>query len=332
VRIVVASIVYSPSMGGVETVASLIVEGLRSIGHEVEVVTHTESPAEFPQDSGIWRRPSVFRLLWLLVRCDAAILMGASLRLGWPLLIVPRPALMSHHILLDQKAGIRHWLRQLLVRCFRHVACSQFLAGKLPFETTVIGNPYEVRVFRSQGWSERAVDLVFLGRLIPDKGLSILLRALQLLSQRGRRPLLNVVGDGPARRDLEAEVSSLNLRGQVCFKGIVTGTNLARLLQEHQILVIPSTWDEPFGVVALEAIACGCVVVGSSAGGIPEAIGPCGVIFRRGDAADLAVKLETLLLNPNTVSSLRQNASNHLKAHDPVSVSENYLGQISQKI
>ena len=84
--------------------------------------------------------------------------------------------------------------------------------------------------------------------------------------------------------DLNARLSrnkrrALSLAENVSFVGPKSGDGLAEILNQHQILVVPSRWAEPFGIVAVEGIACGCVVVGSVAGGLPEAIGGCGVNF-----------------------------------------------------
>ena len=90
-------------------------------------------------------------------------------------------------------------------------------------------------------------------------------------------------------------------------------------------MVVPSLWDEPFGIVALEGIACGCVVVGSSGGGLKDAIGECGVTFPNGDVAALTEALANLLTNPEQLDSYRQKAQSHLARHQPTEVAKAYL-------
>ena len=87
---------------------------------------------------------------------------------------------------------------------------------------------------------------------------------------------------------------------------------MAELLNRHRILVVPSRWAEPFGIVALEGIACGCVVVGSENGGLKEAIGPCGITFENGNVRALADQLKRLLNEPEAQASFRQHAVEHL--------------------
>jgi glycosyltransferase involved in cell wall biosynthesis len=127
---------------------------------------------------------------------------------------------------------------------------------------------------------------------------------------------------------LEKQAECDNLKGAVRFVGRLgpmDGDQLPRLLNRHKIMVVPSRWNEPFGIVALEGIACGCAVIGSSGGGLPEAIGPCGVTFANGDAAALAEKIEMFLKQPDLLAGFRQNAANHLARHQPEVVAQKYI-------
>ena len=95
--------------------------------------------------------------------------------------------------------------------------------------------------------------------------------------------------------------------------------------------MVPSRWAEPFGIVALEGIACGCVVVGSEKGGLKEAIGPCGVTFENGNVQALADQLKSLLGNPDRQANLRQQAAEHLAKFQSDAVTAAYL-QIMRKL
>src|SRR2546430_13578700 len=85
-----------------------------------------------------------------------------------------------------------------------------------------------------------------------------------------------VDGTGQELSPLRKRKQKLGIQHHVIFAGPKRGAELAEILNRHQILVVPSRYDEPFGVVALEGIACGCVVVGSSGGGVPPGLGRCG--------------------------------------------------------
>jgi len=77
--------------------------------------------------------------------------------------------------------------------------------------------------------------------------------------------------------------------------------------------------------VALEAAACGCVVVGSREGGLADAIGPCGVTFPNGDVPALARALSELLKNPALLLQYLETAPEHLRRHQPGTVASLYL-------
>jgi glycosyltransferase involved in cell wall biosynthesis len=90
-------------------------------------------------------------------------------------------------------------------------------------------------------------------------------------------------------------------------------------------MVVPSIWAEPFGVVALEGLAAGCAVAASSGGGLPDAVGPCGVLFPNGDAKELAAALKELLVNPARRQKLLAERDRHLEQFRPETVAKRYL-------
>ena len=130
---------------------------------------------------------------------------------------------------------------------------------------------------------------------------------------------------GPDERELKGLAQSLGVAPQIDFIGPKSGVELAETLNAHRVLVVPSRWAEPFGIVALEGIACGCVVVGSREGGLPDAIGPCGVTFPNGDAPALASSIRTTLTGGGCWDALRDGALAHLAKHSAHAVAAVYL-------
>jgi glycogen synthase len=189
----------------------------------------------------------------------------------------------------------------------------------------VIGNPYDDLVFRLIPNVARGKSLIFVGRLVSDKGIDLLLRALKLLQNDNLFPELTIVGSGPDETELRRLSQDLGLDQQITFVASRSGVPLAEMLNQHRIMVVPSRWAEPFGIVALEAIASGCAVVGSEQGGLKEAIGPCGLTFENGNIAALASQLKRLLADPNSLSDLRQNADQHLAKFKSDAVVAAYL-------
>jgi glycosyltransferase involved in cell wall biosynthesis len=188
-----------------------------------------------------------------------------------------------------------------------------------------VHNPYRDDLFRRLPDVAKDRDIVFLGRLVSDKGPHVLVDSLSWLSRNGLRPSVSIIGHGPELPILTQRIAELGLTDRVQFCGIQTGDALVRLLNRHRIMVVPSLWDEPFGIVALEGAACGNVVVGSDGGGLPEAIGPCGPLFPKGDAVALGGELRRLLLDDELVAKYVNAAPKHLEHRTASSVVSRYL-------
>jgi glycogen synthase len=334
VKILHYSPAFLPQVGGLELNVANIAEHLQWAGHEVTVVTRTLSsePDHFP--FRVVRCPSARELLRWTRWCDLFFQANVSLRGLWPLLLVRRPWAVSHHSWYCRTDGRIAWqdrLKRFLLRyAAASIAVSQAVADDLATPSVVIPNPYRDHLFRLIPGIERTKELLFVGRLVSDKGVDILLDALGMLGQEGLDPHLTLVGDGPEATRLQEQVRLLGLAERVEFRGTLTGENLVKALNRHRLLVVPSRYHEPFGIVALEGIACGCMVVGSSGGGLSEAIGPCGLTFRNGDATDLARILGDVLRHPERASEYLRHAGEHLALHSTKRVVAAYSRILSE--
>ena len=164
-----------------------------------------------------------------------------------------------------------------------------------------------------------------MGRLIADKGAHLLVEALSRLRSEGFCLTLTLVGGGPEEAALRQTAQELGLGHQVRFAGVRRGSELAQLLSAHRVMVVPSICLEGFGVVALEGIACGCLVVGSEGGGLKDAIGACGVTFPNGDVQALTRCLMELFSHPECWRAYRVHATAHLTRHTRAAVAISYL-------
>ena len=221
-------------------------------------------------------------------------------------------------------------MKRLLLRFGSNIAVSRALADHVGVASVLIGNPYDDARFRLLPDVPRDRELVCLGRLVSDKGVDLLLTALGQLAQRGRRPRLTIIGTGSEEAALRAQAAALGISAQVEFAGALTGDALVRRLNGHRIIVVPSRWAEPYGLVALEGIACGCAVIGSDKGGLPCAMGACGVTFPNGDATALAAAIESLLADDALVARLNSSAPAHLAEHTIATVAAAYLRVLAQ--
>lgn len=328
-KILISSHAFAPSIGGIETVTALLADEFVRLNHSVTVVTQT--PAEIVSDFGypVIRRPLVGELAKAIHWCDLFWQNNLSLRTLWPALFLSKPVVITHQgSYCRAPAGLDLFqrLKQAIVRHTTSVAISRAVAACFATDSTIIYNPYDARKFGTDASNEeRPTDLIFLGRLVSEKGVDILLEALATLQRRSLSPNLTIVGAGPELSALQQMTASLGLNDQVTFAGPKRGGELVALLRRHKILVVPSRYDEPFGVVALEGIASGCVVVGSEGGGLPEAIGPCGSTFPNGESYALAQVLESLLGAPDEQKRLLARAPQHLAKFHPATIAEAYL-------
>ncbi len=327
-KLLMTSPAFLPRIGGIELATAQHAEGLAVRGHQVIVATRTPGAEPAGARYRIVRCPSPRELMRLTRWCDVFYQANVSLRLLWPLVLVRRPWVVSHHSWYRQADGrraVRDHLKIFLLRyAAASIAVSRAIAADLPGGAIVIENGYRDTLFRRLPDAPRTRELVFVGRLVSDKGVDLLLEALGRLRAGGVRPRLSIVGDGPERPALQSQTRDLGLVGQVEFVGVRTGEDLVGVLNDHEILVVPSRYDEPFGVVALEGIACGSAVLGSAGGGLVDAIGPCGLTFPNGDLAALTERLATLLTDAALRERFRAAAPSHLRGHAADAVVDRY--------
>mgnify|MGYP006288296805 CR=1 FL=1 len=130
------------------------------------------------------------------------------------------------------------------------------------------------------------VHFAYVGRLVPEKGVDLLVAALKGLRGDWRATIL---GCGPASARLQAQAAPLN--GRVRFLDSLPSTEMPAFYRQIDVLVLPSrsrpNWTEQFGRVLVEAMACGAVVVGAETGEIPHVVGEAGLTFPEDDVEAL---------------------------------------------
>ena len=321
---------FHPDIGGIESVSDILTQSFLSAGHSLRLVTQT--PGDLHEDLRLFpfpvlRRPSSRELLASYRWSDAVFQNNLELRQLWPLLLCRRPLLIALHTwnrsTTGQRALLHRFKRLVLHAANSVVAVSDAIRADSFPSATVIGNPYSSQLFRVLPEIRRETAIVFLGRLVSDKGIDLLLQAFAQLRLAGWR--LTIIGDGPERGRLERLANELDISYLVNFSGPLQGEPLVSELNRHELMVIPSRWREPFGVVALEGLACGCVVLASDGGGLPDAVGAAGLLFKRGDLADLNRRLRELIENDDLRAHLRQKAPAHLVRFEEANVCSQYL-------
>ena len=155
----------------------------------------------------------------------------------------------------------------------------------------------DMSAFQSVASDSKGQDFVvgYVGRLVPQKGIDVLVEAVARLSSDTR---LMLVGTGPYKDRILRSVRERGVEGRFELHEGVAHHEVPRYLQRMSALVLPSlttpTWKEQFGHVLIEAMSCGVPVVGSNSGAIPEVIGEAGLVVPEGNAAALANALRSL--------------------------------------
>ena len=325
-RIALYSHFFPPIIGGSGAQAKLLADGFAALGHVATVITATSSSGveEETYPFRLLRRPPWRQLCAVLADSDLVVEIGPCMTAGILARAMLKPLMIAHPMF--PAPGMRGLAARVLCAGVPNIAPSKSVARALPTAATVILNPYDDGVFQNRvATMDRKHDVVFVGRLIKEKGLRNVLLALDLLHQRGLVPDLTVVGAGPEAEACKEVARKLALDRRVTFVGPASPAQIAEIYNAHRIAVVPSVWEEPFGIVALEAIACGCAVVGSLSGGLPEAIGPCGLTYPKTSISDLALRLEDLLLQPGLPDQLQQYTKEHLARHTRLVVAAGYL-------
>ena len=131
-----------------------------------------------------------------------------------------------------------------------------------------------------------------------------------------------IAGDGPCRGEYESFVSFSGMRGRVTFAGVLAPSAVAELFSGASISVVPSR-AEGFGIVAVEAMACGAVPVASRVGGLPDIVcdGVTGVLVPPEDPEALAGAITALWRDPARMNALRARAISEAAAYDWAAVS-----------
>jgi len=139
--------------------------------------------------------------------------------------------------------------------------------------TTVIYNGVATDTFGPGDASEHSVTVLSVGNLIPIKGHAGLLRAYSKLSGTIPACTLEIIGDGPERRNLSQLASRLGIADKVTFRGRQNKAYVAAAMRKCSVFALPSTY-EGLGCVYLEAMACGKPVIGCNGQGIDEIVQP----------------------------------------------------------
>jgi len=236
------------------------------------------------------------------------------------------------------RGGMWKWLKRgrrrfYMGRVDNFIAVSNFVGERLkrrsgiPAEkVSVIYNGVDLERFRPPSdelekpqWKRRLFDvdeslsvITYIGQLTEEKGLLVYLEALRELLIRHEDMLFVFIGVGPLEEHLVCYIKELN-NNRVRFLGFRDDAEI--ILRASDIVVVPSVWEEAFGLVIAEASACGVPVIGSRVGGIPEVLldQKTGILTTPGDVEELAKVIEQLVYEKKLRDSFSAQGRKHVE-------------------
>jgi glycosyltransferase involved in cell wall biosynthesis len=134
---------------------------------------------------------------------------------------------------------------------------------------------------------DRGLEIGYVGRLVQEKGLPLLLEAAKQLDKSGIAFHLTFVGDGPEHLKLRSLSAQLGLDENVSFTGDLRGADLSETLRSIQVVIMPSEWEETAGLAAIEQMMSGGVTIVADIGGLAEVVGEAGLKFTPGNSEEL---------------------------------------------
>lgn len=350
-KILVYAPLFWPETGGIETISAQLLTALVQRGHQFAVVTaqgrqqlpeqmtYTGTPVyRFPMIEALQRKD--LRQLVVIQRAIAALKQSfqpdlVHLHLGGPTPIayfhlqtahmVPAPLLVTVHNCFTACAGGAETVLGTCLRMADWIAASSatMLDDLLTVVPEVAPHAATLRyclplpAALPSPLELDAPRLLYLGRLTPEKGIDIALAAFQQLAANEPRLTLQIAGDGPARAALEAQAADYGLTERVHFLGNQPWATVNALLNQATLVLMPSRWREPFGLVALEAAQMARPVIAAQVGGLSEIIvhEQTGMLVEPENAMALAAAVATLLGEPDRLRQMGQAARDHALTH-----------------
>lgn len=198
--------------------------------------------------------------------------------------------------LYSRSRGTGAWTRQVpaIVCDSAYVRERHVENGFVETRLHVIPTPVRIPAHVDRARETRGRNVLFVGRITPQKGLAYLVRAFAALSGPTR---LIVAGDGYGLSAMQELARRLELESRIDFLGRVSQEEVGELYRRAAVLAVPSVWPEAWGMVGPEAMAHGMPVVAFAVGGIPEwlAHGETGYLVAPKDITALAARLQALL-------------------------------------
>lgn len=291
--------------GGIERIVADLVVDLRERGHSVGLVAHAASTvstdAFYPwTGSNSQNFRDTFRnsrVLMRAVRSFQPDVLHSFSRLMYMVPLLPRrlPKIMSY----QRNPSLRttKWARRIAGKTLRFTGCSEYICSigrRAGGNWQAIPNFVDLQKYTFQPSASSDAPLVFLSRIEPIKGAHL---AIAVAKRTGKRLVIagnHSTDDGPNGRYWREQIAPELGRNGIEYVGPVNDAQKNDLLGRAAAMLVPVQWDEPFGIVFAESLACGTPVISCPRGALPEIVrnGKEGMLVTTED--DLAAAVQKL--------------------------------------
>jgi len=214
-------------------------------------------------------------------------------------------------------------------RVAMNCAATAWVAKRQPLpRQRVLYTPYPLSRFKqARREVDKLYDFIYVGRLVSEKGVMQLMDAFnRLLSETLHSDAkLLIVGEGDRREQLVQQVADWGIAASVTFTGSLRGDDLVAAIEQADVAVVPSAWEEPMGGVSLELLAAGKCLIVSANGGHAEIVGDAGLVFPNGNVDKLLACMRRLLDDPGLRERLKACAEKRLALFDEVRLTQKYI-------
>lgn len=308
--------------GGIERIIDLLITGLQSKGHVIALIAHPESTstadAFFPwpgrQSQNKWDTLRNAKTLWTVAQEFQPDVLHSFSRIAYltPLIMSSLPKVMSYQR--EPSARTTRWAAKLAGQSLTFTGCSDYICcqGRSNGGTwQPIHNCVVLDKFTFQPQVAEDAPLVFLSRLERIKGVH---SAIAVAHKVGRRLIIagNRVNSSEGEAYWQNEIAPHLNKNGIEYMGSVDDVQKNKLLGQAAAMIVPIEWDEPFGIVFAEALACGTPVISCPRGALPE-------IIRHSNDGFLVTDLDSACeavhnLNKINRYTCRQRAEQHFSA------------------
>ncbi|MHA1537101.1 MAG: glycosyltransferase family 4 protein [Alphaproteobacteria bacterium] len=331
---------FWPTIGGVETYAKQFIPALRERGYEVVVVTVRQY--DYPEEESV-DGVSVYRLpfhevlrsrdpedfIKLRRQVEAirndfapdlvhANLYGPSIAMHLETnRRTPVPSVIAIHSDFSQTGVLGGIVQRAFDQAAWVTAVSQATLGdirgifpQINDKSSCIHNGLVTENIEPAPLSADPPRVLCIGRLINEKGFDVALDAFASVRKSFPNATLTIAGQGTERPALEQQAEALGLGESVTFAGWVKPDAVYDLVSQSTVMLVPSRWREPFGIVAIEAALMARPVIAARTGGLAEVVidGKTGFLVDKEDPAALAERLREVLSKPELAAKLGKNA------------------------